>query len=380
MKNDQDVFVPENVRVTGNYPTLVRVKTGLSSLDYAMSHKGNIGLPLRVLIELYGYTNTGKSTLSYFLAGKVAQTVKDSSIHIADIEMADTQGYIPMAVSVSGFKGEVHMMDVVDEKTEKPLFHENILTSLARDLLFREDVPAVIWDSIGATQAMSTMTALTNPKEVLGEAKMGKKAFLVSAVADALRTGLISKQTPSTAIGINHVYPSFGGRGHSTPGGERKSFLAGVRLMLWTDEVFREDDDDKASTILGFLVKGQVEKLRFGGRGRTFGFYIVPGYGVHEGVSAMFDAFEITYRMRKNPIPYLKAERKTVVKLNGKGLGFLKKDLLKYALEGKRRKFYPFQEVMARVTDDVEKGLVSLEEGDEDGIQPSPVGDETAED
>ena len=255
------------------------------------------------------------------------------------------------------------MMDLVDDKG-KPLFHEKILTQLARDLLFREDVPAVIWDSIGATQAMAHMSALINPKEVLGEAKMGKRAFLVSAVADALRTGLISKKTPSTAIAINHVYPSMGGRGHTTPGGERKGFLAGLRLMLWTDEVFRADDEDKGSPILGFVVRGQVEKLRFGGRGRTFTFFIVPGYGVHEGVSAMFDAFEMTYRMKKakTPLDYLQAERGARVKLNGKSLGYLKKDLLSYALEGKRRKFYPFQEAMARFVSDVENGVVEVKE------------------
>lgn len=372
-----DPFV-SGVTMSGRYPTMTRVKTGLTSLDIATSHKGNLGIPLRVLIELYGYTNSGKSTLSYFLAGKVAQLVENSSIHIADIEMADALGYIPMAVGVSGFKGTVHMMDVVDPKTEKPLFHERILTDLARDLLLREDVPAVIWDSIGATQAMVHMAALTNPKEMLGEAKMGKKAFLVSAVADALRTGLISKKTPSTAIGINHVYPSMGGRGHTTPGGERKGFLAGLRMMLWTDEVFRVNDEDHASPILGFMVKGQVEKLRFGGRGRTFNFYIVPGYGVHEGVSAMFDAFEMTYRMRKYPLSYLKAERKSVVKLNGKSLGYLKKDLLAYALEGKRRKFYPFQEVMSRFVEDVENGRVEVKEGED--VSDSEADGETNED
>jgi hypothetical protein len=376
-----DPFVPE-VTVTGKYPTLQRVKTGLTSLDIATSHKGNLGIPLRVLIEIYGYTNTGKSTLSYFLAGKVAQLVEGSSIHVADLEMNDAQGYIPMAVGVSGFKGNVHMMDLVDPKTEKPLFHENILTALARDLLFRDDVPAVIWDSIGATQAMAHMSALLNPKEVLGEAKMGKRAFLVSAVADALRTGLITKKTPSTAIAINHVHDAIGGRGHITPGGERKGFLAGLRLMLWTEEVFRADDEDKASPILGFLVKGQVEKLRFGGRGRTFNFYIVPGYGVHEGVSAMFDAFEITYRLKKakTPVSYLNAERGARIKLNDKSLGFLKKDLLTYAAEGKRRKFYPFQEAMSRLVSDIEIGEINVvEEGGKDA-QDDQAGTESTED
>jgi len=47
----------------------------------------------------------------------------------------------------------------------------------------------------------------------------------------------------------------------------------------------------------------------------------------------MFDCFELGL-----------AERGTVVKMDGKTFGYLKKDLLAYAYEGKHRKFDPFIE------------------------------------
>lgn len=371
-----EVFVSE-VTVTGRYPTLARVKSGLFSLDYAMSQEGNLGLPLRVVTELYGYTNTGKSTLAYYLSGKIAKEM-EGSISAGDLEFNDVK-YIPNAVGASGYKGDVKMMDVTDEKG-KPLSHEKILMALSRDLL-KDEVASIIWDSIGATQAEVQMDVLFDPKGQFGEAHMGKRAKLVGEVVSAMRTALITKVTPSTALLINHVHQAIGGRGHITPGGERLKYLAGTRIMLWSIESFYEDDDDPSSPALGFRVAGQIEKLRFGGRGRKFQFYIVPGFGIHPGVTAMFDAFDFTARLKKSKtnVPYMSAERGSRVKLSGKPLGFLKKDLLEYAAEGKRRKFYPFEEVMARFAEDVESGSVNLEEGGED-VSASKAGKEAGED
>lgn len=361
-----EVFVPE-VTVTGRYPRLERLKTSLFSLDYAMSYRGNLGLPLRVLIELYGYTNSGKSTLAYFLAGKVASEMGKSQISIADLELADTEGYIPRATGMAGFKGKIAMMDLTDAK-DKPKPHSKILMQMVKDLYFDDEVGAIIWDSIGATQSDVQWAEVFNPKGEFGQAFMGKKPFLVGQIADAISQALREKKTPATAIALNHVHQAIGGRGHTTPGGERKGFLSGVRLMIWKGEAFYEDDNDPASPPLGFLVKGQVEKLRFGGPGRRFQYYIVPGFGVHTGVTAMFDAFERGL-----------AERGARVKLDGKNLGFLKKDLLSYAAEGKRRKFYPFEDVMLRYAEDVERGRVNVEEGGAD-VSDDQAGEEAAED
>src|SRR5678815_901328 len=83
ISNGEDVQFEE-----GNYPTLERVPLGLFSLDLALSSKGDLGLPMRVLTEMYGYTNVGKSTLAYYMLGKVAQH-SNTAISIADLEMLD---------------------------------------------------------------------------------------------------------------------------------------------------------------------------------------------------------------------------------------------------------------------------------------------------
>lgn len=42
------------VRIIGNYPVLTRKRTGLLSFDLAVRRKGELGMPLRTLVELYG--------------------------------------------------------------------------------------------------------------------------------------------------------------------------------------------------------------------------------------------------------------------------------------------------------------------------------------
>lgn len=189
---------------------------------------------------------------------------------------------------------------------------------------------AVILDSVGAVQSNEEQAG------EFGQAFMGKRAKLMNQVARALSGAVRNKEEPSVALIINHAMGILGaGKGHTTPGGDGIKFMAAVRLMLWKGETHRLKDDDPNS-ILGYSVGGQVEKLRYGGGGRQFAFYIVPGYGVHPGVSAMFDCFE-----------YGLAERGATVKIEGKSVGYLKKDLLAYAAAGKTRKFEPFQELIA---------------------------------
>lgn len=329
----------EGVEMVGNYPTLQRVKTGLYSLDNAMASGAELGLPLRVIIEIYGNNNVGKSTLAYYLAGKIADAMH-GGICVADLEMLDMK-YIPKAISMSGYKGRAEVLDVSDA-SGKPLVHEKILMNMARKLLDEANA-VVIWDSVGATKSLVELSILTDPKAQFGEAFMGRDAKLVTQVTSAIRTAMMTKSLPSSAIAINHVHGVIGGRGHITKGGERLKYLAGVRAMMWTAESFYSGDDE--STPVGFLVRGRIEKLRFGGRGREFQFYIVPDFGVHQGVSAMFDCFDLGL-----------AERDNRVKLDGKSLGYLKADLLTYAAEGKSRKFYPFLDLLMAEYERIEHG------------------------
>jgi RecA/RadA recombinase len=310
-----------SVEITGNYPAILRKESGLFSLDLALSSRGELGIPMRSIMELYGYTNVGKSTLSYYLAGHLTEkgTVVD-----CDLENADRK-YYQRALVNSGLSGIGHLIDSVDDK-KKPIPHEVMLGDMATRFV-DEETGACILDSIGAVQP------LAEKEGDFGEAFMGKRAKLVAQVSRNLVNSLRNKSRPSVAFIINHVHSVIGGRGHITAGGDTLKYLAAIRIMMWTEEPFADDEEHP----IGFLVRGKVEKLRYGGRGREFTFYIVPDYGVHAGASAMFDCFNLEL-----------AERGTTVKIGKKSLGYIKKEFLEYAAEGKQRKFAPFQEELEK--------------------------------
>ena len=346
-------IITEGITVSGSYPTLERRMTGLFSFDYAVADlaKGELGLPLRVIVELSGHQGVGKSSLAYYLAGKVAG---NGAISVCDIELLD-RDYIPSAVGVSGFKGEIRLVDSIDDK-KRPVPHETMLMGMATEL-FKEEVGAAVMDSVSAIQPIAEAAG------DFGEAFMGKRAKLVAQVTRALSGALRNKGRASSAFVINHAYQVIGGHGHTTAGGIVLPALAGVRVHMWTKEVFMSGEkDDPENRPLGFLVGGQVEKLRFGGKGRSFQFYIVPGFGVHPGVTAMFDAIANGF-----------AERTKVgqIKMNDKTFGRIKSELLTYAAEGKSRKFTPFIEVLNDYATEIKKGnvadVVSESDADETG-------------
>ena len=310
------------VNVLGNYPSITRQRSGLFSLDLALGSRGELGVPMRTIIELYGYTNVGKSTLSYFLSSKL--TGKGDTV-ICDLENAD-RDYIKTTAESAGLDGDVHLIDAIDEKGGF-IPHEEMLGNLT--VKFSEDkVGAAIVDSVGAIQPIA------EAEGDFGEAFMGKRAKLVAQVSRSLTNLVRNKTRPSVAIVVNHVHGIMGGKGHTTAGGDTLKYLAAVRMMIWPGITYTVSDEDLKP--LGFYVSGKIEKLRYGGRGREFSFYIVPQYGVHEGASALMDCLNLGI-----------AESKAVVKMGDKSFGYLKKDLLTYAYEGKQRKFEPFVEALA---------------------------------
>lgn len=319
------------MEISGNYPTILRARTGLFSLDVATSRAGEIGLPLRSIVEIYGYPNVGKSTLSYYLSGAVAGK---REIAICDLEMLD-RSYLQSAIGVSGYDGKVTIVDSTDDKG-KPVPHEEMLMSMA-EMLYSESCAVSVLDSVGMVMPIA------ESKGDFGEAFMGKRAKLVAQVSRALINNLRNKELPSVAFVINHVHPNIGAHGHSTAGGETLKYAAQVKLMLWTKEVFAEED----GAPIGFYVAGQVEKLRYGGRGRKFGFFIVPSIGVHLGASAMFDCLELGLAER---------DKSGRVRVDGKPLGYIKADLLRAAATGNYRRFESFREKLVAYEERLVKG------------------------
>jgi len=333
----------DDITIEGRYPILERKSTGLYSLDWCLGSRGDFGAPLRAIYEIYGYPNSGKSTLCYYLAGVLSPLPE---ITICDFENLDTK-YLKTSIGASGWKGKLKLVDLIDAK-DKLRSHEDMLTDMVMNL--NTTSGSAILDSVGAIQP--TAEAMGE----FGEANMGKKAKLMGQVSRALSTVVKNTEDPKVAFIINHVHQIIGGRGHTTAGGVILTYMAAVRIMIWGKEQFLVNEDTKKERPIGFLVEGKTEKLRFGGRGRTFSYYIVPGIGVHPGASAMFDCFN-----------HGLAERGTTVKMDGKSMGYIKKEFLDYAESGKTRKFDPFIEALQKYQETELKWGVKEEDEVADG-------------
>ncbi len=279
---------------------IVRVSTGLHSLDHSLHG----GLILGSIYEIYGYTHVGKSTLSYFLAGKVRPNGK---ILLADFEHFDPN-YMELCLRMSGFDGKVREADY--EYGEKAL--ESI-----RDALLDTDFQAAILDSVGALVTKAELDG------ELTDANMGLKA---RRIAPWIRQCLFAlKRNPKACLFIiNHLHAIMSlGNAATTHGGVAIHNNAHVRIRL---SVEKRDDEYQ-------IVNGRIDKLRYGGRGkkgRPFKFVLVPNVGIHPGLTAVNDAKW-----------YGLLDDSPRIRLDGKDFGFFK-SLAKEAINGETEKFEPF--------------------------------------
>lgn len=316
------------VKVVGNYPKTARADTGIFSIDRALGNPltKEWGMPLRSLYEIFGYPHTGKSTLSYFLAGRVRlEREKGNEILLADLEGLD-RDYLSSAVGASGFNGVVRITPHEDEKG-KSRPHEALMQDVA-DEVGEETVSSGILDSVGAIQPIAESAG------DVGEAFVGRRAKAMAQFCRRAVGSLRSAETPGAVFVVNHLHPIIGGRGSITPGGQTLEYLSGVRIQI----ISKKDDrfvGKETGEVLGILSKGYVRKLRFGGPGREFQFFLIPGQGIHTGLSAMFDCIKLGL-----------AVRETTVKIGKKSYGYISK-LIEAGRAEDDDKFDPFKKALS---------------------------------
>lgn len=313
---DEPAYI-DDVIIDAPRGQITRKSTGLYSLDQAMASAGNGGLPMRNLVEVYGNTHVGKSTLTYYLSGTIAER---GTIDLCDLEGLDPT-YLRNVLLNSGFRGHVKVINDVDKG--KPRHHSDMVNEMARDFIDGASTNVAILDSVGA------FIPNAESDGDIGEAFMGRRAQTIAQFVRRMVSHLKAKEQDGSVFVVNHVHSVIGGQGHVTAGGDTLKNLATVRIMLWQKQIIKAGD-----TTIGYLVGGKLEKLRYGGKGRGFQFILIPDYGISRELSAMFDCFELGL-----------AERSTHVKIGDKSFGFISK-LFESAKDGKKDKFDPFFELL----------------------------------
>ena len=267
--------------VISDYPNAEYAPTGLLSLDMALGRgdQSRLGLPLRATYEVYAKNYVGKSTLVNFMAASIHPS---RTIWIAPFEPID-RDFLEYTTAAAGFTGTVRTADIKDKKGRNRS-HEDMLEDLAEALL-DEETQAVVIDSV--TAAMPTMEALATD---FTSAFMGRRAQMMAKFVRRAPYNMHNAVTPKAVFLVNHDRSMIGGMvgGRTTSGGEAIKDLANVRMHLWTKRVIKKGDD-----ITGFVIEGQVEKLKFGPKGRKFRVFLLPGYGISREMSAIFDLIDL---------------------------------------------------------------------------------------
>lgn len=321
-----------SVEVIGSYPPLIRVPTGSYSLDRACGnpYTAEWGFPLRSTSEIYGPPESGKTSLSYHLASIVRPS---GVIMMCALEQADRE-YMQACVERTGFTGQIDIPSAQGKKGEW-LGHARMLTNAVNRFGRDEEVVAMVLDAVAAV----VPPARDDDDSVIGTGFQTDRAKFMGDLTSRMETKLMNRQTPGVFIALNHVSQSLDpyNKGNVTPGGVGLKFHSAIRLHLSRKEIFpKPGDTEDSRTLKGFVAEGRVEKNRFGGSGRKFRIYVVPGRGIHLGMGAMFDCIIAKLGQR--------TEQGTI-KLDGASMGRIG-TFVKYAFEGKDDKFTPFFEAL----------------------------------
>jgi RecA/RadA recombinase len=306
------------VIVEGAYPEISRIPSGLYSLDCALAGANDVGMPVRCIYEIYGYTGAGKSSLVYYLAGKIAPK---GTIELCDLEGLD-RDYVVSSLEQAGFDGTLQFIQGSDDK-KKPRSHESMMQEMVVNLA-EDKYNCSILDSVGA------IVPIAEDSGDIGDANMGRRAKAVAQMVRGLTQRLKYSELPKISFVVNHVNAIIGGRGHATPGGDVLKFLSQVRIMINSSDQIK----DTYGNPIAFIAEGRVEKLRYGAKGKKFKFVILPGIGVSQDLSAMVDCETLKL-----------AERKAVVKLGKVSMGRIGK-LVEAASKGRHEVFLPFYDAL----------------------------------
>ena len=310
------------IKIEGDAPEVVRIKTGLWSFDRAVGNPrtGEVGLPARSLVELFGHVHCGKSTLAYYLSG--CGNPKGTVV-LADVEGVDRE-FLISAAGQSGFGGTIRIVPEMEKKKPRP--QEEMLMELA-DSLWEESVTSGIFDSV------SSFAPRAEKEGEIGERFVGNRAFAIAQFSRRATQALRESEIPKNVYVINHQYQIIGGMGYVTAGGKVLEALKGVSIRIWRSA----SPGDKINHELDhFVAMGKINKLRFGGKGREFRVCLLAGQGVHRGLTAMFDCVEAG-RAERTKQGYIKIGDKSVGRIG---------ELIAAAEGDKDKTFEPFIEAL----------------------------------
>lgn len=260
--------------VGDEFSSTERVITQCHSLDIALADaQGHLGYPLRSITELYGAKGVGKTAFATSMMGMVASRL-GKNITLLDWE-GQNKDTIESTLEAQKFYGKVHYMLNLGKETSEDTLERFV------DAITKDDQNIALVDSLGAFRP----TALMEGK--IGDANMGVMAREIGQFVSKLIHFTLRWDEPGAIFLTNHLHPKIGAMvsGQDTSGGEKKKFLAHIRIDLKRAYIGNSAVDFGES----YLLKGHIDHNRFGFPKRDFYVFIVGGQGIHTGLTALWD-------------------------------------------------------------------------------------------
>jgi RecA/RadA recombinase len=251
-----------------------RIVTQCHSFDWSLrDRQDNVGIPVRSTVEVYGGKNVGKTTFCVSLMGILASQMQK------DITLLDWEGQsretVEGILDAHNFYGSVnYLLNKGTETSEDTL--ERFVEEISND-----DQNIALMDSIGAFRP----TALLEGK--IGDSNMGVFARETGQFVNKLTHTSLRAKSPGVIFLTNHVHPTIGSmvQGQTTSGGEKKKYLAHIRIDLKRAYIGNSPVNFGES----YLLRGKIDSNRFGYSGKEFYVFIVGGEGIHIGLTALWD-------------------------------------------------------------------------------------------
>lgn len=304
------------IEFVGTHYTFGRVVTGFFSLDNALrGDKETVGFPTRTLVEIYGPTGAGKSTLSTDLLARISVALDNREISCLDLENQDER-MITNVLSNAGYRAKFNWVEPpVDGKGKVDDRDEILLQTLLEHV--NQETPC-----LGLLDSVAAISPMAEVEGDIGDANMGRRAFPMAQFCRRAVRVLRTQELPSCIIMTNHWYEKMGTIGpakqYTAPGGVVKENEEHVRIQVkvpYVDYITAGDGKAEARWETGWVLEGRVEKNRAGAKGKKFQVFIYGGWGVHLGMSSLIDCLA-------SGLAKIKAGK---VQMDGQDYGLLKK-------------------------------------------------------
>lgn len=251
-----------------------RVITQCHSLDWALADaQGHMGVPLPSIVEVYGQKNVGKSTWCFSVLGMIAARL-GRNVTILDWE-GQSRDTIEGTLTRQNFMGKVNYLLNKGKETSEETLERFVLE------IENEKQNVGMMDSIGGF----IPTAYSEGN--IADSNMGVFAREIGRFTSKVNRVLLRADEPGIVFMTNHEHPKIGSMvtGSDTAGGERKKYLAHVRINLKRAYIGNSPVNFGES----YLLKGHVDSNRYGYSLRDFYVFIIAGEGIHVGLTALWD-------------------------------------------------------------------------------------------